>query len=478
MFSRFKYICLLGEKMIQTKFRDIETIYDELKERFRNEEISYEDMKNELQKLVIRDEDNNYWMLGANTGKWYILDKSEWVEKSPYNSETVEEEKKVEEPLKKETLIEQTKKKFLQPFTLVIAAVAVLVIIFLIFFLLKSKPQDTAQGSPTKDDTIKKSSTQTPPSGGDHTKENKTWNLSNEIIQGSSPMKVKESGPIFSEEIDPEIVAIGNALKIRVETLRGSRIKKSGGITTRICEGKFQGFFIKATLTERQDQVIKDEVIILTPSKGTIKIEKNILYSIKNSDYQKFHEDLKNSGIEVVVHPNPEHNTINVQLNVTKFNEKMVEKRFLITNNKVGEIKLDMPIEIIERVLPPPDYIIFKRDIWHNNINYNVYKIFDESRNPLFFIYSQNKKVWGIQVVSNKFKTESGVGIDNTLGDFLIYYSKIKIGKTSTDAPYAFVDKINALFFLQSGEIDFNNNVFPNGTKITWILLGDSPYLE
>ena len=459
------------------KFKAIETIYNELKNKFQNEEISYEEMKGELQKLVVRDENDNYWMLGANTGKWYIYDGSDWVEKSPYEEQPLDEKSAIKFPPREENLSEKAKKKPPQSKTLIFGAVAAVIMIVLIYLLVKTKSSDTSS-SPAKEGSSVESISKKPQLYEDEkNSEQKIWELSNEVFQGSSPMKVKESGPVFSEKKDPEIVAIAKAFKIRVEILKGTRTRKLRGMISQISEGNFQDFYIKSTHTKRQDKVIKDEIILTTPSKGIITIRKNLLFSVKKTDYQKFHQDLKDSGIEVISHPNQENKMINVQMNIIKYNGKRIEDTFLINQKRVGTIEIGMPIEMIESVLPP-NYIIFKRDIWHNNKSYNVYKIFDENRNSLFFVYSQEKKVWGIQVVSNRFRTKRGIGLDNTLGDFLIYYSKIKISTTATGAPYAFIKKPNVKFFLQSNEIDFENEIFPNQATIIWILLGDSPYLE
>jgi hypothetical protein len=69
------------------KFREIEELYKDVKERQAAGEISAEDMKSELKKMMLRDEENRYWMLGGKTGSWYVHDGSSWNPADPYERE-------------------------------------------------------------------------------------------------------------------------------------------------------------------------------------------------------------------------------------------------------------------------------------------------------------------------------------------------------------------------------------------------------
>jgi hypothetical protein len=69
------------------KFREIEELYKDLKDRQAAGEISVDDMKAELKKMMIHDEDNRYWMLGNKTGGWYVYDGSSWKAADPYGRE-------------------------------------------------------------------------------------------------------------------------------------------------------------------------------------------------------------------------------------------------------------------------------------------------------------------------------------------------------------------------------------------------------
>ncbi|MCU0276019.1 MAG: hypothetical protein MUF02_04050 [Acidobacteria bacterium] len=69
------------------KFQEIEGLYKDLRERQAAGEVSAEEMKSELKKMMLRDEDNRYWMLGGKTGSWYVYDGSAWNAADPYERE-------------------------------------------------------------------------------------------------------------------------------------------------------------------------------------------------------------------------------------------------------------------------------------------------------------------------------------------------------------------------------------------------------
>jgi len=69
------------------KFRDLERLYKDLKERHASGEVSAEDMKSELKKMMLRDDENRFWMLGGKTGGWYMYDGSAWNSADPYEHE-------------------------------------------------------------------------------------------------------------------------------------------------------------------------------------------------------------------------------------------------------------------------------------------------------------------------------------------------------------------------------------------------------
>ncbi len=71
--------------MDYSKFKENENKYVELKSKLDSGSINSEELKVTLKKMMIRDEEGNYWMIGSNTGKWYIYNGTEWKEKDPYS---------------------------------------------------------------------------------------------------------------------------------------------------------------------------------------------------------------------------------------------------------------------------------------------------------------------------------------------------------------------------------------------------------
>jgi hypothetical protein len=67
------------------KLKEVEDIYKDLKSKLDAGEISGEVMKSELKKIMIRDEDNRFWMIGSKTGGWYVYDGSVWTAGNPYD---------------------------------------------------------------------------------------------------------------------------------------------------------------------------------------------------------------------------------------------------------------------------------------------------------------------------------------------------------------------------------------------------------
>ncbi len=71
--------------MDHSKFKETENKYIELKSSLDSGSITSEDLKVKLKQMMIRDDEGNYWMIGSNTGKWYIYNGSDWKEKNPYD---------------------------------------------------------------------------------------------------------------------------------------------------------------------------------------------------------------------------------------------------------------------------------------------------------------------------------------------------------------------------------------------------------
>lgn len=64
-------------------FREVENTFQVLRQRFREREISRREFIDQLKKLRLRDDQGRFWMIGAQTGRWYHFDGREWVQAEP-----------------------------------------------------------------------------------------------------------------------------------------------------------------------------------------------------------------------------------------------------------------------------------------------------------------------------------------------------------------------------------------------------------
>ena len=65
------------------EFRNVETALSRMKRRFRNKEITKPEFVESLKKLRVRDEQGRFWMIGVQTGKWYVFDGRKWTPSHP-----------------------------------------------------------------------------------------------------------------------------------------------------------------------------------------------------------------------------------------------------------------------------------------------------------------------------------------------------------------------------------------------------------
>ena len=64
-------------------FREVETSFQSLRRKYRSGEISRREFIDQLKKLRLRDEKGHFWMIGAQTGKWYYFDGKDWIQDEP-----------------------------------------------------------------------------------------------------------------------------------------------------------------------------------------------------------------------------------------------------------------------------------------------------------------------------------------------------------------------------------------------------------
>jgi hypothetical protein len=64
-------------------FQEVVETFSGLKAKFQAGEISRQQFIDEMKKLRLKDEQGRYWMIGAQTGKWYYFDGNDWVQDEP-----------------------------------------------------------------------------------------------------------------------------------------------------------------------------------------------------------------------------------------------------------------------------------------------------------------------------------------------------------------------------------------------------------
>lgn len=64
-------------------FQTAVSTYEELKRRFQAGELSRQQYIDEMKKLRLKDAQGRYWMIGAQTGRWYYFDGRDWIASDP-----------------------------------------------------------------------------------------------------------------------------------------------------------------------------------------------------------------------------------------------------------------------------------------------------------------------------------------------------------------------------------------------------------
>jgi len=64
-------------------FKDVEDTFEQLKKEFRQGVIQRGEFIEKLKKLKIKDKDGRFWMIGAQSGKWYYFDGKNWILSDP-----------------------------------------------------------------------------------------------------------------------------------------------------------------------------------------------------------------------------------------------------------------------------------------------------------------------------------------------------------------------------------------------------------
>ncbi len=64
-------------------FQDVLDAFEGLKSQFQAGQISRQQFVEEMKKLRIKDGQGRFWMIGAQTGKWYYFDGRDWIAAEP-----------------------------------------------------------------------------------------------------------------------------------------------------------------------------------------------------------------------------------------------------------------------------------------------------------------------------------------------------------------------------------------------------------
>jgi len=65
------------------QFRETEEAFALLREKFNDKRISQREFVDSLKQLRIKDDEGRFWVIGAQSGKWYAFEAGEWVEAKP-----------------------------------------------------------------------------------------------------------------------------------------------------------------------------------------------------------------------------------------------------------------------------------------------------------------------------------------------------------------------------------------------------------
>jgi len=302
--------------------------------------------------------------------------------------------------------------------------------------------------------------------------------LTDDAFAGEAPAVVKANGPLISQDIDPQLAALADALKKRLEILQGSQMLVRGNARTKITKGEFRGFKINAIEKIENQNVVSSEITVTTPKHGYIKSTDNVLEIVKGTDFSRVGVEIQDAGLEFFALSAPlAGKMVRMQLRSIRFLGKPIPGELLISGKSVGLITLGMTVAQMEKLFIE-SHIVLKRKILVNDVYFDVYKILDQSNEPLLYVYENKGKVWGISLISEFFKTEKGIGIGSNLGMMRINYPQIKLNHSEKKTPFVQLEGVAGLFIIQGDGIDFMKKVFPNENKVISILIGNSPEFE
>ena len=292
--------------------------------------------------------------------------------------------------------------------------------------------------------------------------------LTDEPYAGQAPLAVRSNGPLISPEIDPQLAALAEAFKIRLQFTQGSQLLSRGRTVVRVTRGDFRGFKVNAIENLENGIAVSEELTVTTPQNGLIKTINRVLEEVQRTDFSRINSELQNVGMEFSLLPTaPDKKLIHVGLRPVRNWGKPIPGELLIAGKSVGGIMLGMPVNLIKSKLDA-SFNVLKRKVLVNDVYFDVYKITGRGDEPLLYVYDKDGLVWGISIVSEIFKTERGIGIGSPLDLIRLNYSSIILANSDKKPPFIRIFGVDGIFIVQAD----------GGKKVVSILIGQSPEFE
>ncbi len=289
--------------------------------------------------------------------------------------------------------------------------------------------------------------------------------LTDEPFAGQAPLAVRSAGPLVSSEIDPQLAALIDALRIRVQIMQGNPAPARDSAGPQVTKGEFRGFKVQAVEKREDGKTVFEEATVVTPKNGLIKTAGRVLAAMQRTDHAGLMSEVRDAGMEFLpLSVQDGKNNFRGQLRLLRPWGKPIPADRLISGESVGRVSLGMPLSQLKDRIAPTDSVL-KRKVLINDVYRDVYKVSDLGGNALFFVYEKERKVMGIWVVSESFKTGRNIGINYSLDQIRIHYPTVELSRSGKRPPVVKVDDVSGFLILQ-GDGD---------RKVVAILIGDSP---
>jgi len=293
--------------------------------------------------------------------------------------------------------------------------------------------------------------------------------INDESLSGESQKKVRKKGAVLSEEQDPKIVAIVNAMIKRLALTTKVSTTKRNGITSKRLRGTFRGFKIDSQRKTKGSKRLTNKISVITPTRGQLSIINGVLYSVKKVKYDSFIKSLSKRGIIVIDGTLQDEQTVSLNLVVQPTKKTLEKGNYLMSDAGIFGINAGDGIEKLKLNLPAEFRVIKKHIEINENTSYNVYKVLNKEFNTLFFVKEWNGKIEKIEIMNTSFKTKEGIGINSTLGLMRIFFPDIKIAM-SKDNLVVMYNNIGGYFILDMKAKDFVNHKYKDSSKVIEIV--------